>query len=107
MKIAVAGPYTAPTQEQRERNLEAMNKAAARLLEMGHIPLVGVNAALPVVQHAHIADSYQAIMDISLALIDNCEAILVLGDSPGVQQEKDLLSGKGLPVYYSMDEIPL
>lgn len=107
MKIAVAGPYTAPTQEQRERNLEAMNKAAARLLEMGHIPLVGVNAALPVVQQAHIADSYQAIMDISLALIDNCEAILVLGDSPGVQQEKDLLSGKGLPVYYSMDEIPL
>ncbi|OJW81172.1 MAG: hypothetical protein BGO69_04540 [Bacteroidetes bacterium 46-16] len=106
MKIAVAGPYTAHTQEQRERNLEAMNKAAARLLEMGHIPLVGVNAALPVVQQAHIADNYKAIMDISLALIDNCEAILVLGDSPGVQQEKDLLSGKGLPVYYSMDEIP-
>lgn len=106
MKIAVAGPYSAHTQEQRERNLEAMNKAAARLLEMGHIPLVGVNAALPVVQQAHIADNYKAIMDISLALIDNCEAILVLGDSPGVQQEKDLLSGKGLPVYYSMDEIP-
>lgn len=29
MLIAVAGPYSAPTPEQRQTNLDAMNRAAA------------------------------------------------------------------------------
>ncbi len=33
MIIGVAEPYSAPTTEQRQRNLDAMNEAAARLLE--------------------------------------------------------------------------
>ena len=106
MIIGVAGPYSAHTQEQRDKNLEAMNIAAARLLEMGHIPIIGVNAALPVVAQANVPDTYKAIMDISLAVIDKCEAILVIGESAGVQKEKELVSAKGLPVYYAIDEIP-
>ncbi len=106
MIIGVAGPYSAATQEQRDKNFEAINMAAARLLEKGHIPLVGLNAALPVVKHANVPDSYKAIMDISLSVIDKCEAILVIGESAGVQKEKELVSSKGFPVYYSIDEIP-
>jgi len=106
MIIGVAGPYSAPTEEQRNRNLEAMNAAAARLLEKGHIPLIGVNAALPVVTQAKVSDPYEAVMAISLAVIDKCEAILVLGESRGVEIEKNLVRSKGLPVYYSIDEIP-
>ena len=52
MIIGVAGPYSAATEEERQQNLDAMNHAAARLLEMGHTPLIGVNAALPVVKAA-------------------------------------------------------
>ena len=54
MIIGVAGPYSAATQEERDKNLERMNMAAARLLEMGHIPLVGVNAALPVIKYTKV-----------------------------------------------------
>lgn len=38
MIIGVAGPYTAETAEQRKLNLDAMNIAAAQLVELGHIP---------------------------------------------------------------------
>lgn len=106
MIIGVAGPYSAATQQERDKNLEMMNLAAARLLEMGHIPIIGVNAALPVVKYAIVPDVYKAIMDISLTVIEGVEALLVLGKSAGVQREKDLVSSKGLPVYYSIDEIP-
>jgi len=84
-----------------------MNEAAARLLEMGHTPLIGVNAALPVVERASIGDRYEAIMLISLALVKNCDAILVISSSPGADRERDLFISRGRPVYYSINEVPI
>jgi hypothetical protein len=79
MLIAVAGPYSSNTPEQRQRNLDAMNEAAARVMELGHTPVIGVNAALPVVECLGRPDTnhYEATMTISLALVDKCDAILV------------------------------
>ena len=107
MLIAVAGPYSANTPEQRQRNLVRMNEAAAGVLKLGHIPVIGVNAALPVVEClGPDANQYEAMMTISLALVDKCDAILVIGDSPGVNRERDLVRSKGLPVYRDLSEIP-
>lgn len=107
MLIAVAGPYTAETVEQRQQNLDAMNKAAAAVMMCGHIPVIGVNAALPVVEWLGAeADRYEAIMAISLALVDKCEAILMVGESPGANRERDLVRAKALPVYRNVSEIP-
>ena len=106
MIIGVAGPYSAPTGEQRQANLDALNEAAARLLELEHTPIIGMNAALPVVDKAIVADRYKAIMDISMAVINSCEAILMIGSSPGADKERELITGKGLPVYYKIDEVP-
>lgn len=106
MVIGIAGPYSAPTETQRQINLDRMNEAAAALLRKGHVPLIGVNAALPVLQKAAVADPYKAMMDISMAVIDRCEALLLLGESPGAIRERDLVAGKGLPVYTSPDEVP-
>jgi len=106
MIIGIAGPYSADTEDQKQRNLDAMNIAAARLLEMGHLPLIGVNAALPVVTLSNIADKYKAIMEISLTLIDKCDGLFFLGESPGANRERDLILSKGLPVYLDIHEIP-
>lgn len=106
MIIGVAGPYSAVTAEERQKNLDAMNEAAASLLDLGHIPLIGVNAALPVVEKSNVKDKYKAIMDISLTVIDKCDAILIIGNSPGVEKEKELVKSKCLPVFYSINEIP-
>lgn len=106
MIIGIAGPYSAPTATERQNNLDAMNDAAARVLEMGHIPFIGVNMALPIVAASEVEDDYMAIMTISLAVIDKCDALLLIGKSRGAIMERDLVAGKGLPVYTSLDEIP-
>lgn len=107
MLIAVAGPYSAATAEQRKHNLDAMNRAAAEVFMLGHIPVIGVNAALPVVEWVDAeANHYEAIMTISLALVDKCDAILLIGESPGVIRERDLVRSKGLPIYADISEIP-
>ena len=64
-----------------------------------------MNAALPVLEKANISDRYKAIMDISLAVINACDSILILGESKGVAMERELIQSKGLPVFYSLDEI--
>jgi len=106
MIIGVAGPYSADSAEKRQENLDAMNAAAAMLLGKGHIPLIGVNAALPVVAQATMVDRYKAMMDISLAVIDACDGLLLIGESPGANRERDLVLSKGLPIFYHMDEVP-
>ncbi|HKR58569.1 MAG TPA: DUF4406 domain-containing protein [Pyrinomonadaceae bacterium] len=106
MLIAVAGPYSADSSETRQRNLDAMNQAAAEVFRLGHIPVIGVNAALPVVAFFSEQHRYEAMMTISLALVDKCDAILVIGESPGVNRERDLIRAKGLRVYESINEIP-
>ena len=106
MKIAIAGPYSAPTGKERQQNLDAINEAAVALYEMGHIPLIGVNAALPVLEKSEVDDEYKLIRDISLAIVEGCEAMLFLGESPGATQERDLILSQGKPVYTSIGEVP-
>lgn len=107
MIIAVAGKYSAETEAEREKNFAAMNEAAARLLEKGHTPLIGVNAALPVVERADVVDKYEAIMRISMAVVSACDAILFISDSKGARRERDFFTGNGKPVFYSIEEINL
>ncbi len=106
MIIAVAGPYSAPTEAQRQQNLDAMNAAAAALFQMGHIPFIGVNMALPVVAQYTAGNAYDAIMTISMAVIDQCDALLLIGESPGANRERNHIAAKGLPVYTSLSEVP-
>ncbi|MBK6775242.1 MAG: DUF4406 domain-containing protein [Flavobacteriales bacterium] len=106
MIVGVAGPYSAPAAEQRQANLDAINAAAARLLEMGHVPLIGMNAALPVLAQANVSDRYKAVMDISLAVISACDALLLIGESPGANKERDLIRSQGKPVYLRIQDVP-
>ena len=106
MLIAVAGPYSAPTSEAREANLQAMNRAAAELARRGHVPVIGVNAALGVIEALQPTDPYAAMMAISLAVVERCDAILVIGESPGVTRERDLLASRERPVYSSVEDVP-
>lgn len=106
MIIGVAGPYSAPTVERLQANLDALNAAAARLLEMGHVPVIGMNAAIPVLVQATVPDRYKAVMDISLAVIAGCDALLLIGESPGANKERDLILAQGKPVYLRIEDVP-
>ena len=102
----VAGPYSAPTEEERRANLEKLNRIAYQVFGLGHVPVVGVNAALPIVRAGEVGDPYETIMTISLALADRCDALLLVASSPGADREAARIQARGLPVYRSLDAIP-
>jgi hypothetical protein len=106
MLIAVAGPYSAETEEQKTANLKEMNIVAAEVYKKGHIPVIGVNASLYVADELKDRDRKKVISDISFAIVERCNAILVIGTSPGADHERALISNQGLPVNYTIDEIP-
>src|SRR5438105_5051671 len=106
MLVMVAGPYTAPTAEGRAANLAAMNRAAAEVLARGHVPVIGVNAALPVLEAAGLPFSDPAMMTISLALADRCDAVVQIARSPGADREVQAIRARGGRVYASAAELP-
>jgi hypothetical protein len=106
MLIAVAGPYSAETEEQKADNLNMMNIAAAEVYRKGHIPVIGVNAALFVADKLNDLPKHKVINEISFAIVEKCDAILMIGQSPGANIEHDIIKNKNLPVYYSLAEIP-
>lgn len=107
--IMIAGPYRSGSDDPRQwaQNLKAMNEYAHQVFLKGHIPVIGVNAALPVIEAAG-EEHYEALMmPISLALAERCDAVLRIGGpSEGADQEVELIQKKGLPVYFSLEDIP-
>lgn len=108
MWIMVAGPYRtgAHSDSDRERNLLALNLAALEILMLGHIPIIGVNLALPMIVAAGDEHYDDIMMPLSLALADRCDAVLRLdGLSPGADEEVERIRAHGGVVYSSLGEI--
>jgi hypothetical protein len=109
MWIMIAGPYTSGTKTQadRESNLLALNRAAYEVFRKGHVPVIGVNLALPVVQAAGPETFDALMMPLSLALADRCDAVLRIGGaSDGADEEVERVRARGGHVYHGIDEIP-
>ena len=82
-----------------------MNIAAAEVYRKGHIRywskcITFFSDNLPDKPRRDVINK------ISFAIIERCDAILVIGSSQGADFERDLIMNKGLPVYYSIEEIP-
>jgi hypothetical protein len=106
LHVMVAGPYSAPTPEARAANLRRMNEAAAAVARLGHVPVIGVNAALPVLEAAGLPPTHPWMMEISLALAARCDACLHIARSPGADREAELLRGLGRPVWTRIEDVP-
>lgn len=106
MLIAIAGPYSAEDEHQKKMNLDKLNDAAALVYLKGHIPVIGVNAALPVADKLNEDSRYNVIMNISLELVSKCDAMLFLGESPGANKEKELMIKDGKKIFYKAEDIP-
>lgn len=105
----VSGPYTAGGADaaRRAENLAAMNRAAVALFERGHLPVIGVNMALPMIEAAGASRFDEIMMPLSLALAERCDGCLRIGGpSRGADDEVERFARAGKPVYRSIDEIP-
>jgi hypothetical protein len=109
MWIMIAGPYStgARTMDERAENLRAMNRAALEVYRRGHVPIIGVNLALPVIEVAGQASFDELMMPLSLALAERCDAVLrVGGPSAGADLEVERIRARGGAVYTSVAELP-
>ncbi len=106
--IMIAGPYSSGTKSEEERckNLDVLNKAALEVFRKGHIPLIGVNNAVPLIEIAG-EDSFDEIMMIlSIALAERCDSCLrVGGSSNGADQEVENFRKRGKNAYFDIDEV--
>ena len=109
MWIMVSGPYTAnaPTKEARAENLRAMNRAALALFRLGHVPIIGVNLALPIIEVEGDATFDEIMMPLALAATDRCDACLrVGGPSRGADDEANRFRAAGKPVFERIEDVP-
>lgn len=116
MMILIAGPYRSGTNDDPQKmadNLHRLEQAAWPIFRAGHVPMIGEWVALPIWHVAGGTTIGDALYDEILhptagRLIERCDAILRLpGESKGADNDVRLAHERGIPVYTSIDEIPL
>ncbi|MCK2030210.1 DUF4406 domain-containing protein [Microbacterium galbinum] len=112
--ILIAGPYRSGTDGDPARiaaNLERLEEASAPIFRLGHVPMIGEWVALPILRTLGAADAADADGDVMYEtahrLLQHCDAVLRLpGASAGADTDVEIARERGLPVFFSIDEIP-
>jgi hypothetical protein len=110
--ILIAGPYRSGTGGDPDaiaRNLARLEEASAPLYRLGHVPMIGEWVALPTLRTltAQEAAAGDVMYETAARLLQHCDAVLRLpGDSAGADQDVRIARERGLPVYFSIDEVP-
>lgn len=115
LQILVAGPYRSGTGDDPARmaaNVAAMEAQCLPLYAAGHLPVLGEWLALPMLALAgskQVGDAvYEALFHTHCErLLSHCDAVLRLkGESSGADRMVAVARGLGLPVYFSLEDIP-
>jgi hypothetical protein len=108
--VWVCGPFAAGAAggSQRQANLLALNEAALAVYKKGHVPLVGVNNALPLSLLAgDDPESYAIRRPLSAAIMERCDVCLRIGGaSVGADNEVAWFVARNKDVYFSTEAIP-
>jgi hypothetical protein len=110
--ILIAGPYRSGTDGDPARiaqNLERLEQASAPLFLLGHVPMIGEWVALPILRTLDPADAAEGdvMYETAHRLLQHCDAVLRLpGASAGADKDVEIARERGLPVYFSIDEVP-
>jgi hypothetical protein len=114
--ILIAGPYRSGTGDDPvliAKNLSRLESFSQPIYEAGHIPMIGEWVALPIARQAgsqSVSDAIaeQYLYPVASRLLERCDAVLrVEGASKGADEDVRLARERGLPVYSSVEEIPV
>jgi hypothetical protein len=115
MMILIAGPYRSGTgddPDSMKQNLDRLEALALPLFRKGHIPIIGEWLALPMIKLAGSEkpgdDEWEEIQyPAAHRLLEKCDAIFrIPGASKGADQDVQIATKRGLPVYYRLDDVP-
>ena len=113
--ILVAGPYRSGTGDDPARmaaNVAAMEALCLPLYAAGHLPVLGEWLALPMLALAGSRQAGDAVYEALFhthceRLLSHCGAVLRIGgESSGADRMVAVARGLGLPVYFSLEDIP-
>lgn len=115
LMILIAGPYRFGTNDDPAKmadNLARLEEAAWPLFQKGHVPMIGEWVALPIWNRAGgqaIGDElYERILHPTAGrLLEHCNGVLRLpGASKGADNDVAIARELGIPVWFSLDEVP-
>ncbi|MHA2141761.1 MAG: DUF7768 domain-containing protein [Candidatus Thorarchaeota archaeon] len=108
MKIYVAGPYTADTRNQIEKNVQNAIDAGIHIWKKGHFPLIphllhwvdlrAIELGIPM--------GWSDYMLWDAPWLDDCDALFLLAESKGALIELDRAFEKGKVIFHTLEEIP-
>jgi hypothetical protein len=116
MLILIAGPYRSGTNDDpqlMQKNLDKLEAVALPLFRLGHIPMIGEWAALPLLRLAGSKkpgdNAYEEILyPVAHRLLLKCDAVLRLeGASKGADEDVRIAKERGLKVYYNIEQVPV
>jgi hypothetical protein len=115
MLILLAGPYRSGTGDDPEKmaaNLRRLEEPALALFRAGHVPMIGEWVALPLLRLAGSerpgdAAFEEILYPVAHRLLEKCDAVFrIEGASKGADEDVRIAKERGLPVYFSMEEVP-
>lgn len=108
MKIYIAGPYTASSKADIEKNVRDAIDTGIAVLKKGHYPYIPhlthyvdlrskqINAGL----------KWEDYIEWDHIWLDFCDALLYLGQSRGANIELEYAKQSGKKIFYNLNEIP-
>ena len=115
MIILIAGPYRSGTNDDPARikeNMDSLEAMALPIFRKGHLPMIGEWVALPLMNLAGSKEIGDEVWDeiqypVAHKLLEKCDAVLrIPGASKGADMDVEVARKRGLPIYYSLEEIP-
>jgi len=106
--VFVTGPYSAPTEEEVERNIQRAINVGRIVFQKGYYPIV---PHLLVREYYDLGDNsgifgYEPLMQYTLAIVPKCDMLLIYEHSPGADREWELAESLGKAIYFDVDQLP-
>ena len=108
MFVYVAGKYSAPTEEERQENVNSAMAIGVILQSMGHYAIVPhLSHYLNLqAQKMGIEINYDVWIKHGLEQLAICDVMLVISESPGVKREIEFAKKWYIPILYDIEDIP-
>lgn len=109
--ILIAGPYRSGTGGDPEliaANLRRLEHPSWEIHRRGHVPMIGEWIGLPILRVAGDSPSDGDLLyEVADRLLRHCDGVLRLpGESSGADNDVRLAIERGIPVWYTIDDIP-
>ena len=100
-KIYIASPLSAPTQEERLKNMLYARRVQCQIEKLGY-KAVATQAWLPMILDDSITEERELALQIGQRVLKTCDALVVAGEkvSRGMLAEIATAKALGIPVYF-------